>query len=105
MREASLTDDVKFTRTKEYTTTIELLRLLYNTLVKLIESWEGFNDGGVQYFDIRENEPLDQRWESYFASIEGDMTELRYLRRSIQQQIDTLDSKRNGVGLAGLSQG
>jgi len=100
VRKASLTDDVEFTRTREYTTTIELLRLLYNTLVRIIESWEGFDDGEVQYFDIRDNEDLGRRWESYFASIQRNMTELWYLRRTIQQRIDALDSKKNGVGQA-----
>ena len=97
MRETSLTDDVKFSRTREYTKTIELLRLLHNTLVRIIESWEYFDEGEMQYFEIQDNKPLSQRWQSYFASIERDMTALRSFRRSLQQQIENLDSKRNGV--------
>ena len=97
VRQTSLTDDVKFSRTKEYTSTIEILRLLHNNLVKGIESWESFNEREMQYFEIRDNEFLSQKWEPYFASIEKNMTELRYFRRSLQQHIDALDSKRNGV--------
>ena len=63
----------------------------------MIESWEGFEKGEIQYFDIRDNKPLSQKWESYFASIEKDAAELRYLRQSLGQQIDNLDNKRNGV--------
>ena len=93
----SLTDDAAFSQTREYTTTIELLRLLHNDLVKILESWESFDHGEIQYFDVKDQETLRRGWESYLARIEKDMSELRYLRRSLQQRIESLDSKRNGV--------
>ena len=94
---ASLIDDAAFSRTREYTSTIELLRLLHNDLIKIIDSWESFDRGEIQYFDIRDQESLRKRWESYLANIEKDISELRFLRRSLHQRIESLDSKRNGV--------
>lgn len=86
-----------FSRTREFTTSVDLLRLLHDDLVKIIDSWESFDRGEIQYFDIRDQELLRKRWESYLASIEKNISELRFLRRSLQQSIESLDSKRNGV--------
>ena len=97
MRQATLIDDVKFTRTQAYIESIELLRLLHNALVKVIESWESFENGEIRYFDVREQDTLRKVCESSLASIEKDMTELRFLRRSLQQRIDMFDNMRNGV--------
>lgn len=97
MRQATLIDDVKFTRTRAYTESIELLRLLHNALVKFIESWESFESGEIRYFDVREQDTLRKVCESSLASVEIDMTELRFLRRSLQQRIDMFDNMKNGV--------
>ena len=94
---AALVDDVTFQRTKEYTTITDLLRLLYNSLVKLIESWENFANGEIQYFDVTEFPALEKKWDSYKASINQDMSELRYLRRTLMQRIEMFDNKRSGV--------
>ena len=92
-----MTDDKKFSRTRDYTATIDLLRLLHNSLVRIIESWERFGDGEVQYFEIKNEESLQAIWEDYLASIEKDMTELRSLSRVLSQNIEALDNKRSGV--------
>ena len=94
---APLTDDKKFSRTRDYTATIDLLRLLHNSLVRIIESWERFGDGEVQYFEIKGEESLQAIWEDYLASIEKDMTELRSLRLVLSQNIEGLKNKRSGV--------
>ena len=94
---APLTDDKKFSRTRDYTATIDLLRLLHNSLVRIIESWERFGDGEVQYFEIKDEESLRAIWEDYLASIEKDMTELRFFRRVLSQNIEVLHNKRSGV--------
>ena len=94
---APLTDDKKFSRTRDYTATIDLLRLLHNSLVRIIESWERFGSGEVQYFEIKGEESLQAIWEDYLASIEKDMTELRFLRRVLSQNIEGLNNKRSGV--------
>ena len=96
---ASLTDDTKFSRTRDYTATIDLLRLLLNSLVRFIESWESFADGEVQYFEVKDQESLRKMWENYLAGIEKDMAELRFLRRALDQRIQALNNKRSGVNL------
>ena len=88
---------MKFSRTRAYTETIELLRLLHNALVKVIESWESFEGGEIHYFDVREQDTLRKVCESSLASVEKDMTELRFLRRSLQQRIEMFDNMRSGV--------
>ena len=97
--QASLTDDTQFSRTRDYTVTIDLLRLLLNSLVRFIESWESFADGEVQYFEVRNQETLRSIWETYLANVEKDMTELRFLRRVLDQMIEGLTNKRSGVSL------
>ena len=94
---APLTDDKKFSRTRDYTAIIDLLRLLHNSLVRIIESWERFGNGEVQYFEIKDEESLQAIWEGYLASIEKDMAELRFLRRVLSQNIEALNNKRSGV--------
>ena len=103
VREASLVDDERLSRTKDYTQTIELLRLLHNSLVKIFESWEAFENGELQYFDARGQEILRSLWDSYLANIEKDMTELRFLRRVLQQRIEMFDTMRNGASLSTAS--
>ncbi|KAL9040715.1 MAG: hypothetical protein Q9214_004374 [Letrouitia sp. 1 TL-2023] len=95
--DASLTDEDGFPRTREYTRTIELLRLLHNSLVKFIESWERFEDGEIQYFNINEQNSLRRAWGSHLAGIEKNINELKFLRRSLQQRIETFDTMRTGV--------
>ena len=97
-RTSSLVDDAKFTRTKDYTRTIDLLRLLHNALVKKIESWENFEIGEIQYFEVQEYQALRKTWDSYIAGINKNITELRFLRRNLQQKIEMFDNKRSGVG-------
>lgn len=92
-------DDVKLQRTKEYTIITDMLRLLHNALVKIIEAWENFEKGEVQYFEVEEYEVLRKTWDSNLASINKDVSELRYLRRSLLQRIEMFDTKRSGVSI------
>ena len=100
-RTTTLVDDASFTRTKGYTRTIDLLRLLHNALVRIIESWENFESGEIQYFEVQEYQALRKAWDSYIARINKDMSELRFLRRTLQQKIEMFDNKRSGVSLPG----
>ncbi|KAL8723308.1 MAG: hypothetical protein Q9225_000360 [Loekoesia sp. 1 TL-2023] len=94
---ASLVDDGPFQRTKEYTTITDLLRLLHNALVKFIDSWENFEKGEIQYFEMEDYQALGETWDSNLANINRDVSELRYLRRSLLQRIEMFDIKRSGV--------
>lgn len=96
---ATLTDDKKFSRTRDYTATIDLLRLLHDSLVRIIESWERFVNGEGQYFEVKDQQSLQSIWEDYLASIEKDMSELRFLKRVLSQNIEALNNKRSGVSL------
>jgi len=48
-------------------------------------------------FRGQDNNDLDALWRSYLTCIEEDITELRFLRRSLQQRIEMFDNMRNGV--------
>ena len=85
------------TRMREYTWTVELLRVLHNTLVKIIDSWEGFEKGELRYFQTEEPRAFHVLWNKYLAGIEKDLTELRSLRRSLQQMLEMFDNMRDGV--------
>ena len=89
-----------FQRTKEYTTITDLLRLLHDVLVKITETWESFEKGDVQYFEVEEHQGLRKTWDSNLASINKDVSELRYLRRSLLQRIEMFDNKRSAVSAA-----
>lgn len=67
--------------------------------MNVVESWESFASGEIQYFEVREQETLRKVWESHLAGIEKDVTELRFLRRSLQQKMEMFDNMRNGVSL------
>lgn len=94
---APLFDDTDFSRTRGYTATIDLLRLQHNALTKVIESWEHFEGGELQYFLGNEHDVLRQIWDGYLADVEKSFNELRTLRTILRQKIETFDSMRNGV--------
>lgn len=71
--------------------------MFHNSLVNLLESWASFQAGEIHYFQVRDNDSLAELWVSYHASIEEDIKELRFLRRSIRQRIEMFDNMRNGV--------
>ena len=93
-----LTDDTNFNRTRDYTFIIDLLRDLHKSIVRTIESWERFADSELQYFEATQ-ESLRKIWDTYLASIEKDMTELRFCRQILWQSIETLSNKMSGVCL------
>ncbi|SLM40775.1 hypothetical protein LPUS_11624 [Lasallia pustulata] len=95
--EPAFEDDKSFSRTKDYTSRVQLLRLLYNALVKTVESWESFEAGEIRFFDLPNDGILQALWNSYLADMEKDMTELRFLCRSVQQRIEMFDNMRNGL--------
>lgn len=88
---ASLVDGPNFTRTKQYTRNVDMLRLLYNLLVNIIESWRDFENGEAQYFKITDYEALRRVWDAYLSGINKNMTGLHFLRRSLQQKINMFD--------------
>ncbi|MCJ1247183.1 hypothetical protein MMC30_004397 [Trapelia coarctata] len=96
-QKTSLIDDPDLTRTHEYTWTVQLLRVLHNSLVKIIESWKRFERGELRYFQTEEPRAFHMLWSKYLAGIEKDLTELRYLRRSLQQMLEMFDNMRDGV--------
>ena len=96
-RTSSLFDDARFTRTRDYTRTTDILRLLHNALVITIESWEDFESGELQYFEAQEHEALRVTWDAYLAAIRKDISELRFLRRMLQQKIEMFDNKKSGA--------
>ena len=94
--EETLIDDPGYSRTRSYTTSLQLLRLLSNSLVRNIETWERFETGEIQYFRS-DNATLREAWDRHLAEIQRDVNQLLALRRKLQQKIETIDSMRNGA--------
>lgn len=90
-------DDERFSRTKDNTQTVQLLRLLSNSLVKTLDSWERFEAGGIRCFHLGHHNSSRTAWNNYLAEIDKDVTELRFLSRSLQQKIDMFDHLRDGA--------
>lgn len=77
---------------------MQVLRLFHNSLVKLIESWENFEEGEIHYFDVDGDEALQTIWrKNFLASIRKDVTALRSLRRALRQRIEVFDIRMSGV--------
>ena len=101
--QAPLSDDPKLNWTRDYTFTLELLRLLHNAIIKIIESWERFEDGELQYFDVEEQGIRRRTWDGYLTDIVKDSNELRSLRTTLRQKIETFDNMKTGVS-SGMKQ-
>ncbi|MCJ1291921.1 hypothetical protein MMC34_003470 [Xylographa carneopallida] len=95
--QAPLSDDIKINRTREYTSTVELLRLLCNAITKTIESWERSEAGELLYFLVDEQTTLQKKWDGYVADIMKDSNELRSLRTTLRQKIETFDNMKSGL--------
>lgn len=90
-------DDIHFSRTKKNTEIVQLLRLLNNSLVKTIDSWNRFNIEEIRLFHLEAHYSCHTLWDFYLAEIEKDVSELRFLSKSLQQRIDMFDHMRDGV--------
>ncbi|KAH0547759.1 hypothetical protein FGG08_000016 [Glutinoglossum americanum] len=87
-------DDSNISQTKDYTWTLQVLRLLFNALTKTIEAWECFERDDTRYFNATE---FNLQWASYFGDIRRNMKQLRDLRMSLQQKMESFENMRNNV--------
>ena len=92
-----LTDDAELSRTQEYGKNLEILRLLQNSLTKILQSWDAFARGEIQYLEPTGPESLRERCEASVASVEKDMAELQFRNLILRQRIELFDGMRNGV--------
>lgn len=73
-----------------------MLRRYHDRLLKTIESWDAFAAGEIRYFDTN-SDMLREAWSNHIASLFNDVSELRFLQRSILQKIQTFDRMADGV--------
>ncbi len=89
-------DDEGYTWTKNYTWAVSTLRQFHDSLLMTIDAWQEFALGDIQYFATGSTK-LDALWKEYMDSLFDDMSELRYLQRSLLQRIQTFDRMKDGV--------
>jgi hypothetical protein len=89
-------DDERYTWTVSYTRAVSILHRFHDALLLTIEAWQEFALRDILYFETKSTE-LDALWKQYIDSLFNDMSELRYLQRSLLQRIQTFDRMRNGV--------
>ncbi|KAL9625601.1 MAG: hypothetical protein Q9160_000314 [Pyrenula sp. 1 TL-2023] len=89
-------DDEHFSGTKKYTWAVSLLRRFHDLLLKTIESWDLFVSTELDFFDV-DSEVLRDLWGNYFSRITNDVSELRFMQRSLEQRIQTFDRMKDGV--------
>ena len=94
-------DDPKYTRTKKYTQAVSVLRRFHDTLYMTIEAWQEFACGDMQYF-MTKSPGLDALWRKHIDSLFDDVSELRYIQRSLLQRIQTFDRMKDGVSRSSL---
>ncbi|KAL4940723.1 hypothetical protein BDV06DRAFT_223802 [Aspergillus oleicola] len=84
--------------TNDYTWAIEVLQLFSNQLIKTIEAWDEFSDKHLHIFRPDET-PADflPKIQSYLESLDTDISELRYICRTIVRRTGAFESKRSNI--------
>jgi hypothetical protein len=94
-------DNERYTWTVSYTRAVSILRRFHDALFLTIEAWQEFALGDIFYFETKSPQ-LDALWKQYTDSLFNDMSELRYLQRSLLQRISTFDRMKDGVCMVPL---
>jgi len=89
--------DRDFPWTRQYTAITETLQLLDNALVRLLESWQLFEQTELHCFFMDAPVQFKDRWSRQVASIEKDVTRLSLQRTILHQHIETFKRRREGV--------
>jgi hypothetical protein len=94
------TDDGDLKLTNDYTWAIQVLQLFSNQLVKTIEAWNEFADKHLHVFHPDET-PANflPKVQSYLESLDTDVSELRFIYKTIIRRIGAFESKRSNVRL------
>ncbi len=90
-------DNERYTWTISYTRALSILRRFHDALLLTIEAWQEFALGDILYFETKSTE-LDALWKQYIDGLFNEISELRYLQRSLLQRIQTFDRMKDGVG-------
>ncbi|KAL4982547.1 hypothetical protein BDW68DRAFT_182436 [Aspergillus falconensis] len=92
------TEDQDLKLTNDYTWAIQALQLFSNQLIKTIEAWDEFSDKHLHILHPDER-PADflPKIASYLESLDTDISELRYINRTIARRIEAFESKRSNV--------
>jgi hypothetical protein len=89
-------DNEQYTWTISYTRAVSILRRFHDALLLTVEAWQEFELGEILYFETKSTE-LDALWKQYMDSLFNEISELRYLQRSLLQRIQTFDRMKDGV--------
>ncbi|KAJ0416422.1 hypothetical protein BJY00DRAFT_234757 [Aspergillus carlsbadensis] len=91
-------DDGDLKLTNDYTWAIQVLQLFSNQLVKTIEAWNEFADKHLHIFHPDET-PANflPKVQSYLESLDTDVSELRFIYKTIIQRIGAFESKRSNI--------
>jgi hypothetical protein len=91
-------DDEGLSQTKKYTLAIQILRLFTNLLVKTIDSWDTFATEQLSAFRTTSDpERRPTKISTHITKIESNVSELRFLRQTLEQRIETFESRRSNV--------
>ncbi|KAL4809505.1 hypothetical protein BDV18DRAFT_157260 [Aspergillus unguis] len=93
---SSQDDDLQFTN--DYTWAIQVLQLFSTQIIKTIEAWDEFADRHLHIFRAVDT-PADflPKIPGYLESLDTDVSELRFLYRTIVRQIGAFESKRSNI--------
>jgi hypothetical protein len=89
-------DDQSFTGTKAYTWAVSVLRSFHDLLIKTLDAWDIFASHELRYFETS-SDMLQSIWAEYMADMDKNVSEMRYLQRSLVQRIETFDRMKDGV--------
>ncbi|KAL2864841.1 uncharacterized protein BJX67DRAFT_383469 [Aspergillus lucknowensis] len=91
-------DDSDLKVSNAYTWAIQVLQLFSNQLVKTIEAWNEFADKHLHVFHPDET-PANflPKVQGYLESLDTDVSELRFIYRTIVQRIGAFESRRSNI--------
>lgn len=79
--------------------TVSTIRRFSDTLGNLIASWDDFEKGSIRHLETTGSATFRGRWNERITEVRKDISQLRFLRRLLEQKLDLFQSKLDGVSL------
>jgi hypothetical protein len=76
---------------------VSTLRRFRDTLSRILEAWQYFEQYDLHNFDLGESGVLKSRWEDYISSTRGHIRELRSCHSLLSQKLELFNGMKDSV--------
>ena len=90
-------DDRFLSKTKQLTWAVSTLQHFRDNLARTLVAWDNFVLKGIDYFDMRTGDALQDLWQGYISEISGYISDLRSLHLVLTQKLDLFKEMKDGV--------